>query len=491
MITHDPGIATQCRRTSSAPHDGVSFVSDEDDGTVAAETERCVMTMLQGFKIALHALRLNPLRSFLTMLGIVIGVASIVTVFAIGAGAQLRLQEQIRSIGANVLMITPGAVYQGGVRLKEGSKLTMTESDVQAILEASPGDPVRGRFDRRNRAEPSMTARTGTRRSMVRRPATSVWCATGSSPRDATFPAREEAAAGKGRPSSEARSPRELFALGDDPIGARIRIMKVPLEVVGVLDHKGPAQDDVAFVPLTTAKLRFLGSASNINRDSVAYIIAKVGADGQMAGARSEIEGLLRQRHRIAVGQEDDFKGPGSGRRHGSAAGGDPHLWRFLLLVYIASVSLLSRRHQHHERHDRVGDRAHPRNSASAARSAGGCGTSVSSSSAKRSLLWPSRRRHRRSRRCHHVDDGRAHGRWITSIDSEAIALALAFSIATGLIFGFYPAHKASKPQSNRGTQDGMRTLRWLGGGHNIRPKGQGGASHEPVSERFDYTDAT
>jgi putative ABC transport system permease protein len=96
------------------------------------------MTMLQGFQIALHALRLNPLRSILTMLGIVIGVASIVTVFAIGSGAQLRLQEQIRSIGANVLMITPGAVYQGGVRLKDGSKLTMTESDVQAILEQIP-----------------------------------------------------------------------------------------------------------------------------------------------------------------------------------------------------------------------------------------------------------------------------------------------------------------------------------------------------------------
>jgi putative ABC transport system permease protein len=76
------------------------------------------MTMLQGFQIALHALRLNPLRSILTMLGIVIGVASIVTVFAIGSGAQLRLQEQIRSIGANVLMINPGAVYQGGVRLR-------------------------------------------------------------------------------------------------------------------------------------------------------------------------------------------------------------------------------------------------------------------------------------------------------------------------------------------------------------------------------------
>lgn len=110
------------------------------------------MTMLQGFQIALHALRLNPLRSFLTMLGIVIGVASIVTVFAIGSGAQLRLQEQIRSIGANVLMITPGAVYQGGVRLKDGSKLTMTESDVQAILEQIPEVQAAAGFDRRNGA---------------------------------------------------------------------------------------------------------------------------------------------------------------------------------------------------------------------------------------------------------------------------------------------------------------------------------------------------
>ena len=105
------------------------------------------MTIFQSFQIALHALRLNPLRSFLTILGIVIGVASIVTVFAIGAGAQVRLQEQIRSIGANVLMITPGAIHQGGVRLKEGTKLTMTEGDVQAILEQNSGGAGRRGLD--------------------------------------------------------------------------------------------------------------------------------------------------------------------------------------------------------------------------------------------------------------------------------------------------------------------------------------------------------
>ncbi|MGY4351270.1 ABC-type antimicrobial peptide transport system permease subunit [Bradyrhizobium sp. GM7.3] len=131
----------------------------------------------------------------------------------------------------------------------------------------------------------------------------------------------------------------ELFAPGEDPIGAQIRIMKVPLEVVGVLDRKGPAQDDVAFVPLTTAKLRFLGSASNINRDSVAYIIAKVAADGQMAGARTEIENLLRQRHRIPAGQEDDFKVQDPAAAMEAQQGAIRTV--ALLLVAIASVSLL------------------------------------------------------------------------------------------------------------------------------------------------------
>ncbi|WP_265440326.1 ABC transporter permease [Bradyrhizobium sp. SEMIA] len=239
------------------------------------------MTMLQGFQIALHALRLNPLRSFLTMLGIVIGVASIVTVFAIGSGAQLRLQEQIRSIGANVLMITPGAVYQGGVRLKDGSKLTMTESDVQAILEQIPevqaaAGSIAGTAQVIHEGKNWNTTINGTTTGhfMVR-----DWqLATGR-----YFSGAEEAGAGKVVILGSTVA-RELFAPGDDPIGAQVRIMKVPLEVIGVLDRKGPAQDDVAFVPLTTAKLRFLGSASNINRDSVAYIIAKVAADGQMAG---------------------------------------------------------------------------------------------------------------------------------------------------------------------------------------------------------------
>lgn len=397
------------------------------------------MTVLQGFQIALHALRLNPLRSFLTMLGIVIGVASIVTVFAIGAGAQLRLQEQIRSIGANVLMITPGAAYQGGVRLKDGSKLTMTESDVQAILEQIPeiqaaAGSIAGTAQAIHEGKNWNTTINGTTTAhfMVR-----DWqLAAGR-----YFSSAEEAGAAK-VVILGSRVARELFAAGDDPIGAQIRIMKVPLEVVGVLDRKDPAQDDVAFVPLSTAKLRFLGSASNINRDSVAYIIAKVSGDGQMAGARAEIESLLRQRHRVPAGQEDDFKVQDPAAAMEAQQGAIRTV--ALLLVAIASVSLLVGGISIMnvmivsvtERTREIGIR----------RALGGRMRDIRLQFLCEALVL-----------CLlggaigvaggvtlSMTVARMAG-WVTSIDGQAIGLALGFSIVTGLIFGFYPAHKASK----------------------------------------------
>ena len=96
------------------------------------------MSLSQTLLVALRSLRLNPMRSFLTMLGIVIGVASVVTVLAIGSGAQEQVADQIRAIGANVLMINPGTAKKDGVRLKAGTRLTLTEGDVDAILAQVP-----------------------------------------------------------------------------------------------------------------------------------------------------------------------------------------------------------------------------------------------------------------------------------------------------------------------------------------------------------------
>ena len=397
------------------------------------------MTVLQSLQIALHALRLNPLRSFLTILGIVIGVASIVTVFAIGAGAQVQLQEQIRSIGANVLMINPGAVYKGGIRLKEGTKLTMTDGDVQAIVEQIP------------EVEGAAGSIAGTAQVIH---AGRNWNTTINGTTNAHFMVRdwrlssgrffsdfEEAGAGKVAILGSAVA-RELFGPGDDPIGAQIRIMKVPLEVVGVLDPKGPSQDDVAFVPLTTAKLRFLGSASGINRDFIAYILAKAASDGQMTAAKSEIEDLLRQRHRILPGQEDDFKVLDPAAAMQAQQGAIRTV--ALLLVAIASVSLLVggisimnvMLVSVTERTREIGIR----------RALGG-------------RMWDVRLQFLCEALVLCLVGGaigivggitlsmtvaRMAG-WPTAIDIGAIGLAVGFSVATGLVFGFYPAHKASK----------------------------------------------
>jgi hypothetical protein len=91
------------------------------------------MMLIESFGIALRSLRANKMRSFLTMLGIIIGVASVITMVAVGAGAQTQVAEQIRSLGANVLMVVPGAARDGGVRRESGSRHTLTESDAAAI----------------------------------------------------------------------------------------------------------------------------------------------------------------------------------------------------------------------------------------------------------------------------------------------------------------------------------------------------------------------
>jgi putative ABC transport system permease protein len=397
------------------------------------------MTAFQAFQIALRALRVSPLRSFLTMLGIIIGVASIVTVLAIGKGAQLKLEEQIRSVGANVLMVIPGAVRQGAVRLKAGTKLTLTEGDVEAMLDQVPelraaAGSIAGTAQIVHESKNWSTTINGTTTAhfFVR-----DWdLAAGR-----YFSAEEEKDAGKVAVLGSTVA-RELFGPTENPIAAQIRIMNVPLQVIGVLDRKGPEQDDVVFVPLSTAKLRFLGSASGINRDSVAYIIAKAATAGQMAQAKTDIEGLLRQRHRIPSDQEDDFKVQDPAAAMEAQQGAIRTV--ALLLMAIASVSLLvggisimnimivsvTERTREIGIRRAVGGRMRDIRLQFISEAVvlcllgGGlgviCGITLSLTLARMAG-------------------------WVTAIDTQAIVLAVGFSAATGLIFGFYPAYRASK----------------------------------------------
>ncbi|AWN53219.1 ABC transporter permease [Methylobacterium sp. 17Sr1-1] len=392
----------------------------------------------QALLMALRALRLNLLRSLLTMLGIVIGVASVVTVLAIGSGAQSQVTRQIRAIGANVLMINPGAARQGGLRLKAGTRATLTEGDVDAILEQVPqvraaAGSIAGSAQavRENRNWNTTVNGTTTNHFVVR-----DW--TLSSGR--TFNATEEAMAGKVAVLGSVVA-RELFGT-DDPVGAEIRVMNVPFEVVGVLSPKGPDQDDVAFVPLSTAKLRFLGSAGGTARDAVAYILAKAVSDEAMARAKASIEDLLRQRHRIQDDQEDDFKVQDPSAAAEAQRGATRTV--AILLTSIAGVSLLVGGISIMnimivsvtERTREIGIR----------RALGARGRDIRLQFLCESLVL-----------CLagglvgvvlgatiSLTVARSAG-WTTVIDPSAVAVAVGFSAITGLFFGLYPAHRAAR----------------------------------------------
>src|SRR5215218_3718072 len=298
------------------------------------------MMLIESFGIALRSLRANKMRSFLTMLGIIIGVASVITMVAVGAGAQTQVAEQIRSLGANVLMVVPGAAREGGVRRESGSRHTLTESDAAAIGSQLPqvqaaAPSIRGPHQIVRGGKNWNTTVNGTTADyfVVR-----DWPLASGRP----FSRAEEQGAGKVALIG-ATVAKQLFDK-DDPVGGEIRISSVPFEVVGVLSEKGPSgagqnQDDIVFVPISTAKLRLMGSASEVNREAVAYILVKAVSDEAMRSAQGQIEALLRQRHRSGGDAESDFQvnNPAAAMA-AQRASTTTIAW---LLAAIASVSLV------------------------------------------------------------------------------------------------------------------------------------------------------
>jgi putative ABC transport system permease protein len=290
--------------------------------------------------IALRLLRANPMRSFLTMLGIIIGVASVIAMVAVGAGAQTQVTEQIRSLGANVLMVLPGAARQNGARLESGSRRTLTQADATAIARQIPqvraaAPSVRANLQvvRANRNWNSVVNGTTADYFVIRE-----WrLAAGR-----VFSSGEEDGAGKVALIG-ATVAKQLFGT-TEPVGQQIRILTVPFEVVGVLAEKGQSgagqdQDDVVFVPISTAKLRLMGSGSEINRDAVGYVLIKAVSDGAVDPATVAIQGLLRQRHRTGPGQEDDFQVTNPAAAMAAQRASTKTIaW---LLAAIASVSLV------------------------------------------------------------------------------------------------------------------------------------------------------
>jgi putative ABC transport system permease protein len=262
---------------------------------------------LQSIRIALRSLRVNKLRSALTMLGIIIGVGAVITMVAVGAGAQARVAEQIQSLGSNLIIVLSGSINASGLRLGTGSQLTITEDDSTAIAREIPAVQVSAPTVRGNAQVVFGNLNWST----------SVQGVTAD-----YFEARDWSVV-DGRPvTTEDNDGATKVALvgqttainlfGEaDPLGQIIRIKKVPFTVVGLLDRKGQNswgqdQDDIILIPMSTAKKKVLGK-SNSNPKAVNAISIKIRPGEDMSEAESQIRELLRQRHRLQPYQDDDF----------------------------------------------------------------------------------------------------------------------------------------------------------------------------------------
>jgi putative ABC transport system permease protein len=267
------------------------------------------MSALESLRIAMRALRVNKLRSVLTVLGIVVGVGAVVCMVSVGAGAQAEVSEKIRTLGANLLLVLPGAKNSGGARLESGTQPTLTEEDAASIRRELVDVQV---------AAPLLS------RSMPLVATNRNWMTVVAGINTDYLVAREwQIASGRSFTSDEITSGTKVAIVGSviveelfngrAGIGETFRIGSVPFTVIGVLDRKGlgaagRSQDDVVFIPLSAAKSRVLGAVRGTTREALDFISIKVSDASAMPEIERELEALLRQRHRIRGDAPSDFR---------------------------------------------------------------------------------------------------------------------------------------------------------------------------------------
>jgi len=268
------------------------------------------MNMFETLRIAIRSIASNRMRSGLTMLGIIIGVASVVTMVALGSGARTMVAEQIRSLGAHVLMVLPDEAREQGVRQEAGSAQSLTESDVRAIaLEistvAAAAPSIRGVFQIVSGNRNWRTTVNGTTADyfFVRE-----WALA-----EGRYFTDEETLIGAKVTLIGQTIAEHMFDKGESPVGQTVRIANAPMTVIGVLAEKGPTgtgrdQDDIVFLPISTARQRLIGGANQVNREAVGYILVKAASNDVMSVAEQQIAWLLRQRHGLRPAHSDDFR---------------------------------------------------------------------------------------------------------------------------------------------------------------------------------------
>ncbi len=253
---------------------------------------------------ALRALRQNRLRTGLTMLGMIIGVAAVVLMLSIGQGARTKINETIAEMGSNLFLVVPGATSSGGFSFGSGSVRTLTINDSYAVAELSSV-----------RATAPVTSGTVQLNYAAKNWSTIV---TGTTP-DYFVVGKWKMESGTAFTESDLRSAARVAVLGsitaknlfgdEDPAGKTVRIANRPFLVVGVLMAKGQSltgrdQDDNVFIPITTSERQITG---NQFPGSIRYMLVQGNSDDEMDLAELEITQLLRQRHRLATGKDNDF----------------------------------------------------------------------------------------------------------------------------------------------------------------------------------------
>ena len=283
--------------------------------------------------VGLKAISRNKLRSFLTMLGMVIGVGCVIVVVAIGNGASASIQSTINSLGTNFIMIFPGATTASGARLFTGNS-TLTPDDGEALKSDAPDVAYVSPQVRTAAQVVAGELNWGTSVNGVGTdyPLIRVWnVAQGDFFTDADVKAASKVAV------LGATVAENLFPNGNG-VGQIIRIKNVPFKVVGVLERKGgnmmgQDQDDTILAPYTTIMKRLSGKT----KIDMLYVSAR-SADAVQA-AQTEIDSILRQRHRIGPGQDADFQ-MRSQEEIAAASASQMNTLKMLLLM-VAAVSLL------------------------------------------------------------------------------------------------------------------------------------------------------
>jgi putative ABC transport system permease protein len=391
-------------------------------------------------RIAVLALLRNKMRSFLTVLGIIIGVGAVIAMVAIGEGAKAEVQKTFDAMGTNMLVVRSGSSRTGGVRGGAGSQPTLTWDDVTAIRNEA-GGVARVSPSLRQSAQILGDGQNWT--SSVEGVATDYFPIRAWSLQHGSFFTEADVSSSAKVALLGGTVSDNLFGAGANAVGSVVRINNMPFEVVGVLARKGQSgmgqdSDDVVLIPVTTFASKIQGGLKKYLQGSI-YVGATSSADTSLA--QRQVEALLRARHRVRDGADDDFTVNNLAEIASARQEGTETMTRLLAGIALVSllvggigimnIMLVSVTERTREIGLRMAIGAKPGDIRlqfvieavvlSVIGGAFGVGLGVGAAEYMASQYG-----------------------WATLVQPQIVVISLGFSAVVGIGFGLYPAHKAS-----------------------------------------------